>query len=340
MKAEEITASYYSREAFDDISTKAFADCQRMELEADLLLAGRGNACEEDEEACTRGLANLTLDQIILDFAMPHLAIYTNDRYRGLNHEACGSFKTLFEKRETLKPAIVGKKSQCRAHFCGKVNVRRVPSFKTMKAEEITATYYSREEFDDMRMIAVADCQRMALEACGSFKTLYEKREILKPATDGKKSQCRVHFSGKVNVRKMPRVKTMKAEDITAAYYSREEFDDMRAKAVADCQRMAYEANLLLEGRGNECEEEEEEFCTRGLENLTPAAHQRRQKSKRLALQVVLEEQEFQRIHHMVDTPSIANFYLVRTRRSSDAARRTALLDEVEAKKCYNEIYR
>jgi hypothetical protein len=101
---------------------------------------------------------------------------------------------------------------------------------------------------------------------------------------------------------------------------------------------MALEANLLLEGRRNACEEEEE-FCTRGLENLTTAAHQRRQTSKRSALQVVLEEQEFQRIHHMVDTRYIANLYFGRTRRSAVAARSTALLDEVAAKKCYNEIH-
>jgi hypothetical protein len=262
------------------------------------------------------------------------------------------------------------------AHFSGKVNLRKIlKSVKTMTAEEITTTYYSREERDDMRTKAVVDCQRLALEAklllkgrgnaceedeeefCTSvhenwtlgpsildfampplaIHTIGEKTETLKKVAVGKKSQCRAHFSGKVRVRKIPCVKTMKAEEITAAYYSREEFDGMRTKAVADIQRMAREANLLV-GRGNACEEDEEEFCTRGLENFTPAAHQRRQKSKRLALQVVLEEQEYQRRHHMVDTPYIADLYFGRTQQSVDAARRTALLDKVEAKKCYNEI--
>jgi hypothetical protein len=172
-------------------------------------------------------------------------------------------------------------------------------------------------------------------EACGSSKTLREKTEtLLKPAAVEKKSQCRAHFSETVKVRKVLSVKTMKAEEITATYYSRVELHDMRTKAVSDCQRMALEATLLLEGRGNACEEDGEEFCTRGLEIFTPAAHRRRQKSKRLALQVVLEEQQFQRIHHMVDTPYMAYLYFVRTRRSADAARSTALLDEVEAKKC------
>ena len=99
------------------------------------------------------------------------------------------------------------------------------------------------------------------------------------------KSDRKVHFYPRVRIQRIANRQNLSEEHIEAVWYSRDEFKTIRKECFKTIR-------LLTDG---ECiDEEEGEFCARGLEYKVPSLYKERQRNKSAIRHAIFEEQENQ----------------------------------------------
>jgi hypothetical protein len=124
------------------------------------------------------------------------------------------------------------------------------------------------------------------------------------------------------SMKEVPHREDFTSEEKSAVWLRGSEYIDMQ---------MDYKKTATKIIRGNTVEENDYETM-RGLEGWSPTASLRRDRIVLSALDVVLQEQEFQLFDSVSDPERIAEVYAEHTGRSIAAARTLGRMDEEEAK--------
>jgi hypothetical protein len=139
-----------------------------------------------------------------------------------------------------------------------------------------------------------------------------------------------VEFVRKVRVRRIPRRSTYTKEQREATYYTREEYKTIRFRLCIELKILKVmdpaEQNIL---------DEDDEVCSRGLENETKHRKQQRKRNKILARSTVIGEQAHQRKIGDRDEMYLANLYWFRSQTAVQSAIEVARKDALEAQMYY-----
>jgi hypothetical protein len=96
--------------------------------------------------------------------------------------------------------------------------------------------------------------------------------------------------------------------------------------------RKMFKITLHMMMNGVQFENEDEDFCARGLEFRTKCGNQRHRRHKKRSVDAVMRAQDFQRKEGFNDPEYLAEIYAENTRRSSQQAHSLALEDERDAR--------
>jgi hypothetical protein len=139
-------------------------------------------------------------------------------------------------------------------------------------------------------------------------------------------SRRKVSFYARVRIKRVPNRKDLGRDLIEDVWYSRSEFKDIRKECFSTIKLMK---SLNLE---EEYLEEDDDYCTRGLEYKTDQAYKERQKNKMDIRTLVIEEQEYQFLSEMNDPQWIAQLAQEQSRECIKIAITAAEKDERAAK--------
>jgi hypothetical protein len=122
---------------------------------------------------------------------------------------------------------------------------------------------------------------------------------LTEEANTGKKTEAptrKVNFFARVRILRITNRKDLHKSQIQRVWYSRDEFKAIRGECFDTIKLM----------QDDEIVDEDEGFCTLGLEYKTKKNYKTRQRNKMEMRQVVFEEQEFQRENELPDAEWIA----------------------------------
>jgi hypothetical protein len=139
-------------------------------------------------------------------------------------------------------------------------------------------------------------------------------------------SRRKVSFYARVRIKRVPNRKDLGKDLIEDVWYSRSEFKDIRKECFSTIKLMK---SLSLK---EEYLEEDDDYCTRGLEYKTDQAYRERQKNKMDIRTLVIEEQEYQFLSEMNDPQWIAKLAQEQSRECIKIAIAAAEKDERAAK--------
>jgi hypothetical protein len=112
--------------------------------------------------------------------------------------------------------------------------------------------------------------------------------------TKPSRREPKVRFFKRVHIRRVPNREELSEEQVLDVWYSREEFKEIRQECFAAIRIMTSGDAIL--------DDDDEEYCFRGLEYKTKAAYKERRQNKLEVRHAVLDEQEFQ-IENELDDP-------------------------------------
>lgn len=134
-----------------------------------------------------------------------------------------------------------------------------------------------------------------------------------------------VSFSTSIDIREVPLLQDVPAEERAATWYSQEDFHEIKQTLVATLRLMMAKKPV-----GSE-------YSTRGLEFKTPAGVKMRKKNKISALTAVWNEQVAQWKEDRTDEEAISFVYQRQNSKCREAARKFGLHDEKAARSYYAE---
>lgn len=159
----------------------------------------------------------------------------------------------------------------------------------------------------------------------GTTRTSKSADTELSEETEEKKEEApqrKVSFFARVRIMRITNRKDLNKTQIKRVWYSRDEFKDIR-KECFDTIKVMQDGDIV---------DEDEGFCTLGLEYKTKANYKARQRNKSEVRQVVFEEQTFQRENEMPDPDWIARVSREQSRICVEGACETARKVEEEIK--------
>jgi hypothetical protein len=129
-----------------------------------------------------------------------------------------------------------------------------------------------------------------------------------------------VHFRKNVDVREVPSLKSLPADEIEATWYTAEDFQVIKKTLVATVRMMIAEKPL------------DKDLCSRGLECRTPIGAKERKSNKLAALKAVWNEQVAQWKADVFDPEAIRAASHEQTTQCCELARQLGEFDEQEAR--------
>lgn len=125
-----------------------------------------------------------------------------------------------------------------------------------------------------------------------------------------------VSFGQHVDVKEVPHLKDLPAEEVSAVWYNSEDFEIIKRSLVVTLRLMV--ANKPVGS----------DQCTRGLEFRTPHGAKYRKKNKLEALTAVWNEQVTQWKDNVLDDEAIRRVYLEQSEKCCETARKFGIHDE------------
>jgi hypothetical protein len=146
-----------------------------------------------------------------------------------------------------------------------------------------------------------------------------------KCAKDSRSSGLFVSFISDVDVKEVPHIKDLSAEEIAAVWYNGADFEDIKKSLVVTLRLMI--ANKPVGS----------DQCTRGIEFRTPQGAKFRKQNKLEALTAVWNEQVSQWKENITDEVAIRRVYLQHSTKCMETARKFGLHDEKAVQKYLRE---
>ncbi|KAL3912380.1 MAG: hypothetical protein SGILL_006906 [Bacillariaceae sp.] len=134
-----------------------------------------------------------------------------------------------------------------------------------------------------------------------------------------------VSFTSDVDVKEMPHLKDMPAEEVSAVWYNSADFEKIKKNLVTTLRLMI--ANKPVGS----------DMCTRGIEFRTPQGAKFRKKNKLEALTAVWNEQVAQWKENVTDDEAIRRVYLEHSTKCLETAQKFGMHDEKAVEKYLGE---
>jgi hypothetical protein len=138
-----------------------------------------------------------------------------------------------------------------------------------------------------------------------------------------KERRRRVAFTEFVEIKEVPSLSDIYEDDVINAWWTPNDYQLIRKM---------FRITLHMMMNGVQFENEDEDFCARGLEHRTKGGAQRHHRHKKRSIYAVLRAQEFQIQEAFNDADYLAEIYAENTRSSSKEAHSLALVDEQDAR--------
>jgi hypothetical protein len=164
----------------------------------------------------------------------------------------------------------------------------------------------------------------LSSKAASPSSDLTRKTAPTEIETKPSRQKSKVRFYHRVRIQRVTNRLDLSEEEVKGIWYSREEFKEIRQ----DC----FSTIKIMTGNESVDSDDDEEFCSRGLEYKTKEAYKERLRNKQEIRLAVLDEQEFQSENDMDDPEWIAKLSRDESRLCVKAAILAAKKDEQESR--------